>query len=209
MFHKHTNQLPLYILNHTSPSDLPPRYSQTEQSTLRLDSRFVCLTFIFALCVLALIFLLVLDQVFILTHLENISESCSTTNLDNWEVHTKKIRQLFGFTSIVFRKSVEVAFQFQFSWRTTLWWPPGNLENPRFLTNWKFYVNPLLRKRRNLFLVSCLPNHSVDGNIHSRCVISTELPKKVIDYPVVSMSNSSISYSCKSSNSKHPIAYPT
>ena len=89
MFHNHTNQLPLYILNRTPPSDPPPRYSQTEQSTPRLDSSFVCLTLIFALCLLVLIFLLVLGQVFILTHLENISESCSTINLDNWEVRTQ------------------------------------------------------------------------------------------------------------------------
>ena len=106
MFHNHTNQLPLYILNRTPPSDPPPRYSQTEQSTPRLDSSFVCLTLIFALCLLALIFLLVLGQVFILTHLENISESCSTTNLDNWEVRTKK-KSFFG-------KLVEVAFHFHF-----------------------------------------------------------------------------------------------
>ena len=137
MFDNHTNQLLLYILNRTPRSDPPPRYSQTEQSPPRLDSSFVCLTLIFAFCVLALIFLLVLGQVFILTHLENISESCSTTNLDNWEVRTKK-EQLLGFTLVLFRKLVEVAFHFHFFWRTIIWWPPGNLENPRSLTNWKF-----------------------------------------------------------------------
>ena len=76
MFHNHTNQLPLFFVNRSTPNEPPPRYTRRERSNLNFDGTLLCLGTVLVSCVLILLFMLVLGQVLIFHQLERIGTHC-------------------------------------------------------------------------------------------------------------------------------------
>ena len=73
MFHNHTNQLPLYVLNRPPAYDPPPRYSRHSRSERsRFDPSIVYLGSVLLFCILILLGSIVIGQVFILNELERL-----------------------------------------------------------------------------------------------------------------------------------------
>ena len=76
MFHNHTNQIPVFALNRNLHDDPPPRYTQNAHGSRLFDPSTVCLSSFLLVCFLSLLRLVILDQVFIVTRLEEMALTC-------------------------------------------------------------------------------------------------------------------------------------
>ena len=76
MFHNHTNQLPLFVVNRPAPNEPPPRYTRREREFINFDGTSLCLGTVVVLCIFLLLFLIVLGQVFIFHQLERTNANC-------------------------------------------------------------------------------------------------------------------------------------
>ena len=70
MFHNHTNQLPLFLVNRTTPSEPPPRYIRRDRKFFDFDNNLLCLASVLVSCVLLLLIMIVLGQIFNFHQLE-------------------------------------------------------------------------------------------------------------------------------------------
>ena len=59
MFHNHTNQLPLFLVNCTTPSKPPHRYTRRDREFFNFDNNLLCLASVLVSCVLLLLFMIV------------------------------------------------------------------------------------------------------------------------------------------------------
>ena len=123
MVPNHTNQLPLYLFNQKHPVDPPPRYSRSDSRRLGHDFSSVFLCALFAFCVLALLFLIVIGLVLVRIQLDHVVASCTATPVTNWRIPNSTTVEVDCFFSFLLIPTLNALFRFQI--RSQILRPPA------------------------------------------------------------------------------------